>query len=68
MKITHLFIVLTLAAASFHEDETFGTLDFFITQGSTLTVLDSKVVSGAVNEFKSGKNFRELSLDGLVKR
>jgi len=33
-----------------------------------LSMLDGQVVSGTINEFKCGKNFRKLPLDGLIER
>lgn len=33
-----------------------------------MSVLDSQVISGTINEFKCGKNFRKLSFDGLIER
>lgn len=67
-KTIHLFVVLAFTAASFHEDETFCAFDLFITQSTTLSVLDSKIIGGTVNEFKRGEDLGKVSLDSLVKR
>lgn len=62
----YLFVMFTLTPACFHEDEALSTCDIFITQGTALSMLDSQVISSAINEFKCGKNFRKLPLDGLI--
>jgi len=62
----YLFVMFTLTPACFHENETLSTCDIFIAQGTALSMLDGQVISGTINEFKCGKNFRKLPLDGLI--
>lgn len=60
--------MFTLTPACFYENEALGTGNIFIIQGTALSMLDGQVVSGTIDEFKCGKNFRKLPLDGLIER
>lgn len=60
--------MLAFATACFHENEAFGTLNIIIAQGATLSMFDSKVISGAVNKFKCRENLGKLCFDSLIKR
>jgi hypothetical protein len=59
--------MLAFATACFDENETFGALDIIVTQSTALSVFDSEVIRGTVDELECGKDFAKLRFDGLIK-